>query len=167
MANTRRYREYDFAPLKLIFEFSTYKVIDDVMRQLSSEEIELDGEAGFVDVARSGVKSSSLSHDESFRVDDLDLNLNEPEPIMEEVRTQEPIVEDVIVEDYMSSGEDVEQGTDDDDEDEDFLTDEENEIVEPDIDVHLFGISMDDPFDNIGVTNLVPDEVLKGEDVDV
>ncbi|GJY01066.1 hypothetical protein Tco_0359218 [Tanacetum coccineum] len=133
MANTRRYREYDFAPLKLIFEFSIHKVIDDVMRQLSSEEIELDGEADFVDVARSGVESSSLSHDESFRVDDLDLNLNEPEPIMEEVITQDPIVEDVIVEDYVSSGKDSSKdaGTDDDDEDEDFLTDEENEIVEP------------------------------------
>ncbi|GKC58977.1 hypothetical protein Tco_1086575, partial [Tanacetum coccineum] len=32
--------------------------------------------------------------------------------------------------------------TDDDDDD----VDEENEIVEPDVDVHLFGISMDIPF---------------------
>nr|GEX93270.1 hypothetical protein [Tanacetum cinerariifolium] len=53
------------------------------------------------------------------------------------------------------------------DEDEDFLVDEETEIVEPDIDVHLFGISMDLSFDNIGVTNLVSDHVLKGENVDV
>ncbi|GKD87748.1 hypothetical protein Tco_1358902, partial [Tanacetum coccineum] len=37
--------------------------------------------------------------------------------------------------------------------------------MEPDFDVHLFGISMDLPFDNIGVTNLVPDEVLEGKDV--
>ncbi|GKG38817.1 hypothetical protein Tco_0460529, partial [Tanacetum coccineum] len=61
-------------------------------------------------------------------------------------------------------------GTDDDDDDdvdEDFLVDEENEIVEPDVDVHLFGIGMDLPFDNIGVTNLVSDDVLEGEDVDV
>nr|GEZ13483.1 hypothetical protein [Tanacetum cinerariifolium] len=36
------------------------------------------GEAGFADVAGSGVDSSGLSHDESFEVDDLDLNLNEP-----------------------------------------------------------------------------------------
>ncbi|GJV98617.1 hypothetical protein Tco_1553869, partial [Tanacetum coccineum] len=56
---------------------------------------------------------------------------------------------------------------DDDDVDQDFLVDEENEIVEPDVDVHLFGISMDLPFDNIGITNLVPDDVLEGEDVDV
>ncbi|GKE66475.1 hypothetical protein Tco_1520636, partial [Tanacetum coccineum] len=59
-------------------------------------------------------------------------------------------------------------GTDDyDDVDEDFLVDEENEIVEPDVDVYLFSISMDLPFDNIGVTNLVSDDVLEGEDADV
>ncbi|GKE66379.1 hypothetical protein Tco_1520540, partial [Tanacetum coccineum] len=58
-------------------------------------------------------------------------------------------------------------GTNDDDVDEDFLVDKENEIVEPDVDVHLFGISMDLPFDNIGITNIVPDDVLEGEDVDV
>ncbi|GJU70284.1 hypothetical protein Tco_1256543 [Tanacetum coccineum] len=180
-----------------------------------------DGESGFTDVARSGVESFGLSHDESFGVDNLDLNLNEPmdlnvsqietqsellvseeldvgrthkpfvaevrtqEPIVEEVRTQEPIMEDVIVKDYVSSGEDVEQGIDvtyeteydvqsiedaglnDDDEDEDFLVDKENEIVEPDVDVHLFCISMDVPFDNSGASNLVLDDVLKGEDVDV
>ncbi|GKB02490.1 acetyl-CoA C-acetyltransferase, partial [Tanacetum coccineum] len=53
------------------------QVIEDMMRQLSFEKTELDGEAGFGDVVRSGVESSGLSHDESFRVDDLDLNLNE------------------------------------------------------------------------------------------
>nr|GEV65951.1 hypothetical protein [Tanacetum cinerariifolium] len=59
-------------------------------------------------------------------------------------------------------------GIDDaDDVDEDFLIDEENEIVELDDDVHLFGISMDLPFDNISITNQVSDDVLKGEDVDV
>ncbi|GJU10493.1 retrovirus-related pol polyprotein from transposon TNT 1-94 [Tanacetum coccineum] len=97
------------------------KVIEDVMRQLSFEENELDGEAGFSDVAGSGVESFGLCHDESFGVDDLDLNLNKPvdlnvsqietqsklhvfekpdvgitqEPVMEEVRTQEPIVNKV------------------------------------------------------------------------
>ncbi|GJS14015.1 hypothetical protein Tco_0408487 [Tanacetum coccineum] len=156
-------------------------VIDDVIRQLSFDETELDGEAGFADVAGGGVDSSGLSHDESFRVDDMDLNLNEPinlnvstqepivaevsneVPIVEEVGTQEFSVEDVVVEDYYSE----DASTDDDDVDEDFLVDEENEIVEPDVDVHLFGISMDLPFDNIGITNLVPDDVLEGEDVDV
>ncbi|GJV70915.1 heat stress transcription factor B-4-like protein [Tanacetum coccineum] len=206
---------------------------NDVMRQLSFDETELDGEAGFVDVAGGGVDSSGLSHDESFGVDDMDLNLNEhvnvnvsqvetqsklpvskepdvgrtQEPILSEVSTQEPIMaevsnevpiveevgtqefslEDVVVEDYVSSGEDREDakqdiayeteydvrysedaGTDDnDDVDDDFLVDEENEILEPDVDVHLLGISMDLPFDNIGITNLVPDDVLEGEDVDV
>nr|GEW85196.1 hypothetical protein [Tanacetum cinerariifolium] len=207
------------------------------------------------------VMSSGLSHDESFGVDDLDLNLNElvnlnvsqvetqsklpvseepyvghtqepilakvstQEPIVAEVSTQEPIVakvstkapiveevetqefsvEDVVIEDYVSYGEDAEQGngqedesahtggqffyddegidtaheteydvqysedadTYDDDVNEYFLVDEANEIVEPDVDVHLFGISMDLPFENIGITNLVSDDVLKGEDVDV
>ncbi|GJZ80831.1 hypothetical protein Tco_0645825, partial [Tanacetum coccineum] len=56
---------------------------------------------------------------------------------------------------------------DDDDADKDFLVDEENEIIEPDVDVHLFGIRMDLPFENNGVTNLVSDDVLEGEDVDV
>ncbi|GJR88762.1 hypothetical protein Tco_0212773 [Tanacetum coccineum] len=218
-----------------------------------TDEPELDGEAGFADVARSGVDSSGLSHDESFGVDNLDLNLNEPvnlnvskvetqselsvseepdvgrtqEPILAEVSTQEPIVaevstevpiveevgthefsvEDVVLEDHASSGEDTEHGNgqedelaptdgqffyddegiytthktkydvmssedagtddDDDDVDKDFLVDEENEIVKPDADVHLFGISMDLPFDNIGVTILVPDDVLEREDVEV
>ncbi|GJV04721.1 hypothetical protein Tco_1338290 [Tanacetum coccineum] len=173
------------------------QVIDDVMRQLSFDETELDRDAGFADVARSGMDSSGLSHDESFRVDDLDLNLNkdpyvnlnvsqvetqfelpmseEPDvghtqepilaevstkaPIVEEVGTQEFNVEDVVIEDYVSSGEDGEDAEQD--------NDEENEIVEPDVDVRLFGISKDLPFDNIGITNLVSDDVLEGEDVDV
>ncbi|GJT02954.1 hypothetical protein Tco_0824123 [Tanacetum coccineum] len=65
------------------------------------------------------------------------------EPNVQEVRTQEPIVKEVIVEDYVSLGEDVEH--------------------EPDVDMHLFGISMDVPFENIGVTNLVLNDVLKGD----
>ncbi|GKG62324.1 hypothetical protein Tco_0632228, partial [Tanacetum coccineum] len=39
--------------------------------------------------------------------------------------------------------EDVNTYDDDDDDDDDFLVDKENEIVDLDIDVHLFGISMD------------------------
>nr|GEU80865.1 ribonuclease H-like domain-containing protein [Tanacetum cinerariifolium] len=148
------------------------QVIEEVMRQLSFEETELDGEAGFGDVAESGMESSGLSHDESFG-----------EPIVEAVRTQEPITKEVIVKDYVSYGKDVEQingqedesalsdghffyddegidsayetqynvqssedaGIDDnDDEDDDFLLDEENEIVEPEVDVHLFGKDVDD-----------------------
>ncbi|GKD59444.1 hypothetical protein Tco_1296953 [Tanacetum coccineum] len=129
-------------------------------------------------IPRSGIDSFGLSHDEFYGIDDLNLNSNKPvdlngsqnetqsklpvseEPdvgkthklVMEEVRTQEPIVEKVIVKDYVSSKEDAKQ---------------ENEIVELDIDVHLFCISMDVPFDNICVTNLVPYDVLEGEDVDV
>ncbi|GKA53795.1 heat stress transcription factor B-4-like protein [Tanacetum coccineum] len=117
-------------------------------------------EAGFGDVAEPIV--------EEVRIQD---------PIMKEVRTQEPIMEDVIVVDYVSSGEDVEQGNGQEDEsalnDGHFFNDvkgidnEENEIVKLDVDVHLFGISIDVLFDNIGVTNLVPDDILEGEDVDV
>ncbi|GJZ18355.1 hypothetical protein Tco_0554478, partial [Tanacetum coccineum] len=150
-------------------------VMKDVMRQLLFEETELDGGAGFGDVVGSGMKSSGLSHDESFGVYDLDSNLNENVDL--NVRTQEPIMEEVIVEDYVSSEEDDEHSNgqknesapsaDDDDEDDDFLVDEENEIVEPEVDVHLFGISMDVPFDKISVTNIVLDDVLEGEDVDV
>nr|GEY99538.1 transposase, MuDR, MULE transposase domain protein [Tanacetum cinerariifolium] len=137
-------------------------VIDDVMRQLSFDEIELDGEACFADITGNGVDSLGLIHDESFRVDDLDLNLNEPVNInVSQVETQS----ELLVFEEPDSSEDA--GTDDDDVDEDFLVDEENEIVEPDIDVYLSGISIDLPFDNIGITNLVPDDVLEGEDVDV
>nr|GEW01789.1 hypothetical protein [Tanacetum cinerariifolium] len=195
-----------FSDINLSFvsqQATASQVIDDVMRRLSFTKIELDGEAGFVDVAGSGLDSSGLSHDESFRVDNLDLNLNEhvnlnvsqvetqfellvfeePDvevsthvPIVEEVGTQEFSVEDVVLEDYffyddegidttyetkydVQSSEDA--GTDDDDKDEDFLVDEENKIVDSDVDVYLFGISMDIPFDDIGVTNLVPDDEEK------
>ncbi|GKB83232.1 hypothetical protein Tco_0950127 [Tanacetum coccineum] len=104
-------------------------------------------------------------------------------PIVEEVGTQDFSVEDVVVEDYFFYDDegiytayeteyDVQYSEDactddDDDVDEDFLVDEENEIVEPDVDVYLFGISMDLHFDNIGITNSVPDDVLEREDVDV
>ncbi|GKC59052.1 hypothetical protein Tco_1086650 [Tanacetum coccineum] len=65
--------------INLIFvsqQATASQVIDDVMRQLSFDETEMDGEAGFADVAGSGVDSLGLSHDESFGVDDLDLNSN-------------------------------------------------------------------------------------------
>ncbi|GKD71435.1 hypothetical protein Tco_1325525 [Tanacetum coccineum] len=77
-----------FSDINLSFlsqQATASQVIDDVMRQLSFEETELDGEAGFADVM--GV-----------------------EPFVVEVRTQEPIVEDVIVEDYVSSEEDAKEG---------------------------------------------------------
>ncbi|GJX90059.1 hypothetical protein Tco_0343385 [Tanacetum coccineum] len=152
--------------------------------QLSFEETKLDGEAGFADVARSGVESSRLSHDESFRVDDWKRifkkrtkrkqKTNKTEHEMEKTKSaKEFIVEDVALKDYVSSGEDVEHcnGQEDEsapsdgqffyddrgiytayetkydvqssedagtyDDDEDFLVDEANEIVKPDVDVHL------------------------------
>ncbi|GKA44694.1 hypothetical protein Tco_0737490 [Tanacetum coccineum] len=134
-------------------------VIDDLMRQLSFDKTKLDGEIGFANVVGSDVGRTQ---------EPILAEVSTQEPIMAEVNTQEPIVAEVSTEVPI-----VEESSkdacinDDDDVDEVFLVDEENEIVEPDVDVHLFGISMDLPFDNIGVTNLVPDDVLKGEDVDV
>nr|GFD43256.1 hypothetical protein [Tanacetum cinerariifolium] len=55
---------------------------------------------------------------------------------------------------------------DSDGEDDDLLVNEENKIVEPDVDVQLFGISKDVPFDNIDLSSLVPKDVLEREDVD-
>nr|GEY97926.1 hypothetical protein [Tanacetum cinerariifolium] len=146
-------------------------VIDDVMRKLSFEETKLDGEACFTDVKGNSVESYSLSHDESFGVDDLDLNLNEPVNLNvsqietqsklhvsedpDVSRSQEPIMEegkgqffyndegiDIAYETEYDVHSSKDACTYDDDDDEDFLVDEENEIVEPDVDVHLFGISM-------------------------
>ncbi|GKB91106.1 shikimate O-hydroxycinnamoyltransferase [Tanacetum coccineum] len=143
-----------------VFDYVTpSQVIKDVMRQLSFEKTELDREAGFGDVAGSGIESPGLSRTQ----EPIMAEVKTQKSIVEEVRNQEPIVEYVLVEDYSSEDACI----DDDDEDDDFLVDEENKIVEPDVNVNLFGISMDVPFDNIGVTNLVPDDVLKGEDVDV
>ncbi|GJT44201.1 putative transposase, mutator type, MULE transposase domain protein [Tanacetum coccineum] len=170
----------------------------------SDESVITYTQLSFDDVAWSGVKSYGLSHDESFGVDDLDLNLNEPvdlnvsqietqselpvseeldvvrsrelivaevrtqEPVMEEVRTRELIMEDVIVEYYVTSGEDVEHGNCHEDEstpsDGQFFYDDEG------IDIAYetkYDVYMDLLFKNIGVTNLVPDNVLEGEDVNV
>ncbi|GJU03581.1 hypothetical protein Tco_1113919 [Tanacetum coccineum] len=72
--------------------------------------------------------------------------------IVEEVGTQEFSVEDVVIEDYVSfgeDGEDAEQGNGQED---------ESTPTNGHIDL---------PFDNIGITNLVPDDVLEGADVDV
>ncbi|GJT13094.1 hypothetical protein Tco_0860136 [Tanacetum coccineum] len=87
-----------FSDINLSFvsqQATASQVIDDVMRQLSFDETKSDGEIGFANIAGSGVDSSGLSRDEYFGVDDLDLNLNEHEPILAEVSTQEPIVAEV------------------------------------------------------------------------
>nr|GEV05636.1 hypothetical protein [Tanacetum cinerariifolium] len=123
-----------FKLIVVYIEHDVTAVIEDVMRKLSFEETKLDGEVGFGDVASSGIDSSRLSHDESFGVDDLDLNVSQIEtqaelsvledpmfeeadvgisevPVFEEAdigRTQEHIVEHVIVKDYVSSEEDAE-----------------------------------------------------------
>ncbi|GKA33779.1 hypothetical protein Tco_0720208 [Tanacetum coccineum] len=65
-------------------------------------------------------------------------------------------VEDVVIEDYVSSGEDgedAEQGID--------------TAYETEYDVQSSEDAGSFIFDNIGITNLVPDDVLEGEDMDV
>nr|GEY66155.1 hypothetical protein [Tanacetum cinerariifolium] len=109
----------------IVKSFKLSEVIDDVMRQLSFDETELDGKAGFADVAGSDVDSSGLSHDESFGVDDLDLNLNKSRLALKNPLWQRSALK--------------------------------NQLRQ----------SMDLPFDNIGNTNLVLNDVLEGEDVDV
>ncbi|GKB32006.1 hypothetical protein Tco_0871407 [Tanacetum coccineum] len=172
-------------------------VIEDVMWQLSFEETKLDGEAGFGDVAGSYIDSSGLSYDESFGFDDLDLNLNEHVGLnvyQTKKQSTVPVFEVPVYEEPDGNGQENESAHSDGqlfydvegiystyetqydvqssedartDDDDDFMVDEENEIVKPDVDVHLFGISMDVPFENIGATNLVLDDVLEKEDVDV
>ncbi|GJW58510.1 putative RNA-directed DNA polymerase [Tanacetum coccineum] len=159
--------------------FKLIEVIDDVMRHLSFEETKLDGEAGFADVAGSDVgRTQEPIMEEVITQEPIMVDVSTQVPIMEEEDESTPSDEQFLYGDEgidiayeteydVQSSEDAGTDDDDDDEEEDFLVDEENEIVEPDVDVHLFGISTDLPFDNIGVTNLVPDDVLEGEDVDV
>nr|GEU53114.1 hypothetical protein [Tanacetum cinerariifolium] len=120
-------------------------VIEDVIRQLSFEETELDGEAGFGDVAEDvGRPQVPVSNEADFG------------------RTQEHIVEQVIVKDYVSYEEGVEQGNG-------------QEVVEASSDEQFF-------YDVKGIDNAyetqyyvessedicaVPNDVLKREDVDV
>nr|GEX88128.1 hypothetical protein [Tanacetum cinerariifolium] len=142
-----------FSDINLSFvsqQASPSQVIE-VMRQLSFEETKLDEKAGFGDVAGSGVESSGLSHDESFGVDDLDLNLNEHVDLNGNGQEDESAhsdgqffnddegIDTAYENQYdVQSIEDACTDDDDDDEDDDFLVDEGNEIVEPDVDVHLF-----------------------------
>nr|GEV11613.1 hypothetical protein [Tanacetum cinerariifolium] len=94
------------------------------------------------------VTPCSLSqHDSATPCKDYVFKSITPRCIPNEVTTEEPTMEDVILEDYVSAGEDSKH--------------------EPDVDVHSFGKIMDLPFDNTCVINLVPNDVLEGEDVDV
>ncbi|GKF47483.1 hypothetical protein Tco_0137285, partial [Tanacetum coccineum] len=139
------------------------QVINYVMRHLLFDEMELDGEAGCGDDACSSIDSSDLIHDESFGVKVDEVIHGSGEAVVVHGSGKEA-VKPGNSEEFV----DHDAGTyDDDGEDDDFLVDEENEIVEPDVDVYLFGISKDVPFDNTGVTRLVLKEVLDGDDVDV
>ncbi|GJS90013.1 hypothetical protein Tco_0772649, partial [Tanacetum coccineum] len=86
----------------------------------------------------SSIEIYGLGHDESFRVDDLDLHLNLTLNL--NVRVDEVVHawgEEAVV--HGRGEEDVKQGNGTYD-DHDLLLDKENEIVEPNVDVHLFGI---------------------------
>nr|GEV82560.1 putative transposase, mutator type, MULE transposase domain protein [Tanacetum cinerariifolium] len=133
------------------------RVIEDVMRQLSFKKAELDGEASFADVARSGIESYGLSHDDYVGVDDLDLNLNEHVdlnvPKLKHNLSFSVMLKkmnQLLVMD--TSFYDVERI---------------DSAYETQYDVQSSEDASWVPFDNIGVTNLVPDDVLEREDVGV
>nr|GEY12165.1 hypothetical protein [Tanacetum cinerariifolium] len=134
---------------------------NDVIRCITFDLKKLDGEAGFGDVEGSNLDNSGLSHDECFGVDDLDLNVNlnldlngpqhatheevfvsevpndhvvnksntcvDGKPIVDVGRTKEHVVKHI-------------RGTYDED---DVLVYKERKIVEPDVEVHVFGIIKD------------------------
>nr|GEV74078.1 hypothetical protein [Tanacetum cinerariifolium] len=150
-----------WAPLEEINDepAGSIAVIDDVMRQLSFDETKSNEEAGFTDVAESGANSSRLSHDESFGVDELDLNLKEnhitqehilaevsiQKPIMAEVSTQEPVVAEVSTEYNGEFNESAHSNG------QFFFDDEE----------------IDSEYDVQSSEDAVSDDVLEGKDVDV
>nr|GEY59200.1 retrovirus-related Pol polyprotein from transposon TNT 1-94 [Tanacetum cinerariifolium] len=176
-----------FSAINLSFvlvEPTTNKMIADVIRQLSYDEIDMEGEACFGDVAGSGTHSFGLSRDEYFRVHDLDLNKNLTLDLKMVVFRKMVVVSKIVVvrkmlkrlvvnkSIVMLMGSTVHMKLNI------MLSlvkmhvqmmmimtmmilfvDEENEMVEPDVDVHLFGISKDVPFENIDVTSLVSKDV--------
>ncbi|GJW65810.1 retrovirus-related pol polyprotein from transposon TNT 1-94 [Tanacetum coccineum] len=107
------------------------------------EKTELDGEACFGDVADTHVDVEP------------EVNVGRMEKHVEAV--EETSGEQV---DYDVDGIDSAYETQ-------FYVKSSKDAVEPDVDVHLCGIRKDAPFDNIRITCLVPEDALKGEDVDV
>ncbi|GJY05512.1 hypothetical protein Tco_0371452 [Tanacetum coccineum] len=160
-----------FCDINLSFvlrQATTSQVIDDVIRQLSFDDTELDGEAGFTDVAGSGVDIETQSKLPVSEEPDVGRT---QEPILSEVGTQEPIVAEVSTEEDESAPTDGQFFYDDEGIDTAYETEydvqsSEDAGTDDDDDVDK-DFCMDLPFDNIGVTNLVPDDVLEGEDVDV
>nr|GEW15845.1 hypothetical protein [Tanacetum cinerariifolium] len=158
---------------------------------LSFEEIELDGEAGFADVAGSSVESFGLNVGRIQEPIVADVSTQKPivaevstqVPIVEEVRTREFTMEDVVLKDSMGYGEDAKQCNGQEDgsalNDGWFFYDNEGiaTAYETEYDVQSSeDAGTDDDDDNDDeeylkrmkfVTNLVPDDVIEGEDVDV
>ncbi|GKB38179.1 RNA-directed DNA polymerase, eukaryota [Tanacetum coccineum] len=127
---------------------ATKKNKSDELLCITFDVMELDREEGFSDVEGSNLDNFGLSHDESFGVDDLDLNinlnldLNVPHHATHEEVLVSEVPNDHVVKGYVDQQtkhgigeESVEQGTYDED---DVLMYEESKIVEPDVEVHLF-----------------------------
>nr|GEU86167.1 retrovirus-related Pol polyprotein from transposon TNT 1-94 [Tanacetum cinerariifolium] len=128
--------------LMLTWHDSTTHVKDSVYnfvtpRQLSYDEMDMDGEACFGNVACSGTHSSGLSRDEYFRVHDLDLNENLTLDLKEDVEetSGQQVDYDVNGVDsayetqyHVESSEDA--CTDDDDhDDDDFIVSKDVDVV--------------------------------------
>ncbi|GJW77725.1 hypothetical protein Tco_0139407 [Tanacetum coccineum] len=129
---------------------------DYVIRYIDFDDNELDGGLEFSYLDAINVDKSGLSHDEHFGVDDLDLNLdlNLNLNARRDTRTEE-LVEQGISQQVLY---DVEG---------DGIVDKENEMIEPDVEVNLFGLTRNEAFDNIGITSELPDEFFQGDGVEV
>ncbi|GJW09156.1 hypothetical protein Tco_1571579 [Tanacetum coccineum] len=139
------------------------------------------------------VDSSGLSHDESFRVDDLDLNLNkepdvnlnvsqvetqyelpvsdEPdvgytqEPILAKVSTQEPIVAEVSIQEPIMAEVSTEAPiVEEDNGQEDELAPTDGQFIYNDEGIDT---AYETEYDVQSSEDAVPHDVLEGEDVDV
>nr|GEV23806.1 hypothetical protein [Tanacetum cinerariifolium] len=144
------------------FEHEVIAVIDDVMRHLSFDEIELDGKAGFGDVA-----DTYVDVEPTVNVDKT------KEHVVEHVRVDVVVYgsgEESVV--YGSGEKDVEQGSG-----EKVIEETSGEEVQYNVDeidiayetqFMMSLVKMQDvPFDNIDVTSLVREDVFEEEDVDV
>ncbi|GJT88969.1 hypothetical protein Tco_1070686 [Tanacetum coccineum] len=94
-----------FSAINLILisvEPTVNEVIDNVIRHISFDDMKLDREAGFGDVAGSSIDNFGLSHDDSFGVDDLDLNLNFTLDLnVPQTKTQEEVVMSKVPNDHV------------------------------------------------------------------
>nr|GEY62843.1 hypothetical protein [Tanacetum cinerariifolium] len=119
----------------------------DLIRRITFDDMKIDGEAYFGNI-------------EDRNLDSLDSCLSSVQEVQNDVHGIDSGYDTQYDGGY--SSEDV--GTNDED---DLMVDEENEIIEHDVEVNMFGITNNVPFVNISVTSLLPKEVLEKDDVDV